>query len=309
MPSSSPTKQVDRARPLLGTLVAIRASGLPETEANRVIDAAFAEVADIHRLMSFHEPDSDLTRLNRMALAQPVVVDERTYQVMGQALEFARVSAGIFDPTVAGRLVAWGFLPSAHLSRKPNQRASWRDIELLTSNKIRFHRPLWVDFGGIAKGYAVDRAIECMAKLSLGQYLVNAGGDLRVSGSASERVFLRLGTPPKDGMIPAIEISNGSVASSSGREHVRTVRGKKVGPHVHGQEHGPVGLRSFVSVVSERCVIADALTKIVLANGPRSAAILRKYEATAYLHNARHGWRTLGAGHDEDQVSSPNTTG
>ena len=300
MPSTSSPKQVDRqvdrARPLLGTLVAVRVSGLAEAEANSLIDAAFAEIADIHRLMSFHEPDSDLSRLNRTAATRAVEVDTRTHEVVSRAVEFAAASAGAFDPTVAGQLVKWGFLPAAHLGRAPDAKASWRDIELLEGGRIRFHRPLWIDLGGIAKGYAVDRAIDGMRRRAGGHYLVNAGGDLRVSGPGSERVFLRLPTPSPDQMIPAIEVENGSIASSSGREHMRTVRRMKVGPHVHARRRRPMGLRTFVSVVSERCVVADALTKIVLANGMRSTGILRKYQATAYLHNARHGWRTLGIG-------------
>jgi len=58
----------------------------------------------------------------------------------------------------------------------------------------------------------------------------------------------------------------------------------------------PIGVRSFVSVIAQECVVADALTKVVMAQGPRSERILRRFDATAYYHNARYGWRTLGSG-------------
>lgn len=276
--------------------MSIRVGGIAAAEANRLINAAFAEVADIHRLMSFHEPDSDLSRLNRDAATRAISVENRTIEVMRRAVAFAAESSGAFDPTIAGQLVKWGYLPAEHLGRAPDPGASWRDIEIESDGRIRFHRPLWIDLGGIAKGYAVDRAIDGMQSGASAHFMVNAGGDLRVAGPKSERVFLRLPTPSPDQMIPAIEIENGSIASSSGREHMRTVRRVKVGPHVHARLRRAMGLSTFVSVVTERCINADALTKIVLANGPRSASILRKYQATAYLHTARAGWRTLGIG-------------
>jgi len=293
--TSSP-RRVDRAQPHLGTLVSVRADGLTETAANSVIDAAFAEVAAIHSLMSFHEPDSELSRLNRSAATAPVAVDERTHEVLRRAVAFAADSGGAFDPTIANHLVNWGFLPAAHLGDAPDQDASWRDIEIGTDGRVRFHRRLWIDLGGIAKGYAVDRAVEKMTSLEGGHYLVNAGGDLRVAGAGAERLYLRLPTSQPDGMIPAIDLEDGSLASSSGREHMRAYKNMKVGPHVHARRKRSMGLSSFVSVVAEKCVVADALTKIVLANGPQSTAILRKYKATAYLHSARNGWRTLGIG-------------
>ena len=283
---------VERARPILGTLVSIRVDGLPEARANRAIDAGFAEVAHIHALMSFHEAKSEVSRLNRTAATRAVRIHSDTFAVLGRAVEMAAASDGAFDPTIGGRLVSWGFLPAPAGAPKPAPRATWRDIELIVPDKVRFHRPLWIDLGGIAKGYAVDRAIARMALNPKVQCCVNAGGDLRIVGPRAERVLLRVA--PTDGMVPVVEIENGSIASSSGRESRKKQGTQIVGPHVDTRHRRAMGTRSFVSVIAPNCLDADALTKVVLALGSRSDAVLRQFGAVAYLNAGRGGWRTLG---------------
>ena len=175
----------------------------------------------------------------------------------------------------------------------PDPVASWRDIELAAPNQVRLRRHLWIDLGGIAKGYAVDRALQAMALPADIQCSINAGGDLRIAGPATERVLLR---GPNDGdAVPVLEIENASLASSSGRDDLREVSGLTVGPHLDGATRGSVGTQSFVSVVAQDCMIADALTKIVLTQGPSASDLLIRHNATAYFHDGATGWQTFGA--------------
>jgi thiamine biosynthesis lipoprotein len=286
MRSCSPPPVIERARPLLGTRVAIRVHGLPEARAHQAIDAAFREIEQIHGRMSFHEPSSDVSRLNRDACRGPVQVDARTIEVLRWSRQIGERSRGCFDITVAAQLVEWGLLPSPDCRHRPDPAGSWRDIEILANGKVRFRRRVWIDLGGIAKGYAVDRAIECLREWGAPQCCVNAGGDLRVRGPRRERVHLRWG-PAAAPALPILELADGSVASSSG-DGFR-------GAHVHGRQRGPMGTQSFVSVVADRCVVADALTKVVLAQGKRSEDLLRSYGASAHLNRPGHGWCTLAS--------------
>ena len=283
--------EIRRARPLLGTYVAIGV-GLPDAEAAQAIEAGFATIADIHGLMSFHEPLSDVSRINR-AGGGTVRIDPHTYAVLAAAQRMAEASNGIFDITVAPDLVAWGFLPRPD-APEPEPAASWRDIELLPPNQIRLTKPLWIDLGGIAKGYAVDRAFAAMNLPPHVQCSVNAGGDLRVQGEP-ERVLLR--APPEGGQVPVVELENAALASSSGRDDLHDVATGKVGPHVEGGSHRSVGTASFVSVVAQDCMTADALTKVVLALGSDADGVLKAFDATAYFHDGQRdtGWQTLGA--------------
>ena len=290
--SSSSSADVRRCRPLLGTFIEVAATHASTREAHRAVDAAYDEVALVHRLMSFHDPDSDVGRLNREALDRGVAVHPATFEVLRLARTIAEASDGCFDVTVAAELVRRGILPRSCSPHEPCRDGSWRDVELLDDGRVRFHRPLWIDLGGIAKGHAVDRAIERLGALGATQACVNAGGDLRVMGSATERVRLRPATTP-DGPAAVVELANGSLASSGGvGEHDLE---RFPGLHVHGAHGRPTGSRTFACVMADRCVIADALTKVVLGTRSRGAALLRQYGATAHLYTARSGWHTVGA--------------
>ena len=121
--------------------------------------------------------------------------------------------------------------------------------------------------------------------------MVNAGGDLRVTGPRTEAVRLRLPLPSE--AIPVIEIAEGSLASSSGREHIRPHGGRMVGPHVNAISGASVVDR-FVSVTAQTCVVADALTKVVMAAGVEAEPVLRRYGAVAYMYGTQGEWVTIG---------------
>src|SRR5208283_167750 len=92
---------IRRARPLLGTFVEITAAGAPRPVMEEAVEAAFAAIAKVHRLMSLQEPQSDLSRLNREASSRPVEVHPWTFEVLGAAVEVQRRSGGLFDVAVA----------------------------------------------------------------------------------------------------------------------------------------------------------------------------------------------------------------
>jgi thiamine biosynthesis lipoprotein len=292
--SSSSSADVRRCRPLLGTFVEIAARHASAEQAHGAVDAAFDEVALIHRRMSFHDPDSDVSLLNREALDHAVAVHRMTFEVLGWARAIAEVSDGCFDVTVAGELVRRGVLPRPRSPHEPSRDGSWRDVELLGGDRVRFRRPLWIDLGGIAKGYAVDRAIERLGALGATQACVNAGGDLRVMGPAIEHVRLRPAAA-SDRPAPVVALANRSLAGSGGIGARQDLE-RFPGIHLHGADRRAGRSRAFACVMTDRCVIADALTKVVL--GTRSgaaAAILKTYGATAHVYTARTGWYTVGA--------------
>ncbi len=283
--------RANRIQPHLGTFVTIAVEAFDESSAYVAIDAGFAAIAEVHRLMSFHEADSDVSRMNRCAARSEVRIDPRTCEVLRLALEISAASDGLFDITIAPQLVAAGLLPAPN-APTPDPQATWRDIELIGADRVIFKRAAWIDLGGIAKGYAVDHAIERMQLPPQAQCLVNAGGDLRVAGPASERVLLRV--PGHDeNSVPAIDLEGGSIASSSRLTTEQQTEDFR-GPHIHGIDRRHIGVDDFAAVLAERCVIADALTKVALAGGPDSAPILSRFDATAFTYDPRNGWQRFG---------------
>lgn len=284
------TDVVRRMRPWLGTFVEIRVEGLAKTDTVCVIDAAFAEIAAVHGLMSFHAIDSDLARLHRARAGTSVRVDARTREVLECALRIAAASGGIFDPTIAAQQVAWGLLPRPDSPSALDPHANWRDIELVEDDAVRLRRPLWLDLGGIAKGYAVDRVIDILRACGATQACVNAGGDLRIFGAHAEPVFVRMANTRLRS--PLVELANAAIASSARVSHDDDARMR--GSHVHGVTRAAVDGAMQVSVIADRCVIADALTKIVLAG---DAAVTRQvlvtFGAKACVHDPASGWNLV----------------
>jgi thiamine biosynthesis lipoprotein len=281
-----------RAQLRLGTLVSVRVRGLPPERARRALETAFRAISEIHALMSFHDPASDISRLNGAAATRAVRVDARTLHVMHRAEDISRASHGAFDISIAPLLVERGYLPR-HASHEPvDPAAFFEDIEFLSGRRVRFRRPLWIDLGGIAKGYAVDHALERMDLPAEVQVCINAGGDLRVAGPLCESVLLRVEEPPT-ALGPVVHLSEGSLATSTGRLGASRHDGGD-GPHFHAARRTPVGRRAAASVIATDCMYADALTKVVLALGLNSDAILRNFQATAFMHDGKGRWHRLG---------------
>src|ERR1700749_4919310 len=103
--------EIRRCRPLLGTFVEIQAFGINAAELEDAVEAAFMAIAHVQRLMSFHDRESEVSRMNRDAYYKQVRVHPWTWRVLKSALQFSRNTDGIFDVTIAGQLVNWSYLP------------------------------------------------------------------------------------------------------------------------------------------------------------------------------------------------------
>lgn len=289
---------IRRARPLLGTFVEIAAAGESLDATERAVDAAFSAVAAVHRLMSFHETDSDVSRLNRGAASDAVVVHRWTYQVLAAARGLYRRSGGMFDISVAPALQRLGLLAgvpgvsasSASLRSRDGKQSTpgcARDrIELLPENRVRFAEPsVKIDLGGIAKGFAVDVAVKALRDHGVAEGLVNAGGDLRGFGRPSHLVDVRDPRRP-DRPICRITLRDTALASSAGWfDPLRSfhLRGCAViDPATAMPAQSIVG----ATVCASCCVIADALTKVVMNAGEAAAPVLEHYGADALFVSA-----------------------
>lgn len=263
-----------RARPLLGTLVEIRAEGGDGLAA--ALDAAFAEIEACQAYLSAHQPTSDVRRLAATSPGVTLAVNERTWEVLSLALEFAAASDGIFDPTIAPRLAAAAYLPAELVGGE----GDWRDLELLPEHRLRLRRPLAVDLGGIAKGYAVDRAVDVLLAHGVAAGCVNAGGDLRLFGSEAETIHLRHPADPTR-LLPVGKLADGACATSAPYFARRQSGGRSLSPLVDPRDGSLLPDFDSVTVIAARCVHADALTKVALLLGDAAGPLLARYGAQA----------------------------
>jgi thiamine biosynthesis lipoprotein len=320
---------IRRARPLLGTFVEIVAGGAAPPAMEAAVDAAFEAIARVHRLMSFHDPDSDVSRLNRDAATRAVAVDAWTFRVLEAAAEMHHGSGGLFDIAVADLLQHLGLLPrpGGPPPCPAHSAADGRDIALMPGRRVRFRRAgVTVDLGGIAKGFAVDRAVDVLRDRGMPRGLVNAGGDLAAFGPEPHTAHIRDPRDPQR-LLALIDLRNEALASSGGRfdpaaslrpmdsaivdprnrqpardqgdwiwqeraagsPSPREERGEGEETPSVPQDHtrSPRVREVFGATVrAPTCMTADALTKVVMLAGASSAALLDRYRASGLVVGA-----------------------
>jgi thiamine biosynthesis lipoprotein len=161
-------------------------------------------------------------------------------------------------------------------------------IQLLPENQVRFtNLSVRIDLGGIAKGYAVDRAVEALQQHGITDGLVNAGGDLRAFGPRSHLIDIRDPRQPERTLF-RVALANGALASSAGRFDPMRSRRALAAAVIDPATAMPAQSVSGATVCASRCVIADALTKIVMNAGEGAGAVLEHYGADA-LFVSSHG--------------------
>lgn len=255
---------IKRCQPLLGTFVEITLTGhATETKLHQQAGKAFEMIRSVQRMMSFHDPDSDISRLNHCGHVAPLRVHPWTYHVIEQSVRLSRETEGAFDITVAPRLVKSGLLPRHGRVSCLAEAGRWEDIQLLENSTVGFRQPLRIDLGGIAKGFAVDKAVDYLSTLGLQGAMVNAGGDLRVLGLADSHIAIRDPRDPHRVGVPAVMLR--PALATSAAYFVKERSGlSKVTAIMHPRTGKPMKSNVSVSVFAKTCIEADALTKAVL---------------------------------------------
>jgi thiamine biosynthesis lipoprotein len=252
-----------RARPLLGTFVEIAVAG--ETrEADRATDAGFEAIETMHRLASFQDPESELSKLNRAGGAE-MEVDPLLARVLRLAAAMTRASDGLFNATLGGALVLRGVLPD-HGFGDVAPFGSADDIEV-KGNRARLKNNILVSLDGIAKGFAVDLAIKAMKREGVAAGWINAGGDLRVFGDMDIPVHRR----DEDGRTIQIgRLRDGAIATSE----ISTEANPRFPGCIMEAGYG-TPQPGVWSVVASTAWRADSLTKVAaLAPETRRAEII-----------------------------------
>ncbi|MBI3566534.1 MAG: FAD:protein FMN transferase [Elusimicrobia bacterium] len=195
-----------RMRWLMGTMCSIEASGGPDADAAAA--AAFDEIDRWDRVLSLYKPDSELNRLNAAAGKGPFRASPELYAQTEAALRLARATGGAFDPTVlplekrgpaALPLVGW-----ARVRLDPAARA----IELPKAG-------MGLDFGGIGKGWALDRAAAVLRARGVVRARMNFGGQILVLGAPAGGGEWSVAVPGRSG---PIALTAGSVSTSGDSE-------------------------------------------------------------------------------------------
>ncbi len=267
-------------RPMLGTYVEIQVEGLDDAAANDAIEAAFAAVDEVDRLLSSHRPDSELNAINAAAGRCMVSVSPWTRECIEAAIQVGRQSGGEFDITCRPLLDLWGFVRKEYrLPDKSELRAAlplvnFQDILILRNNPAHGRERCWIglprigmklDVGGIGKGFAVDKAVEALKEAGVASGLVRAGGDLCGFGPHPWKVGIANPSDPRRA-VNTFEIMNEAVSTSGDYENFFEIRGHRYTHIINPRTGWPVAhVRSF-SVHSPTCTQSDAWSTALFVN-------------------------------------------
>ena len=278
---------VARCWPMLGTYVEIciadrRDDANLDAVFGSAFDAALAAIAHCEKLMSFHDRSSELSRINCAVAGEIIDVHPWTSRVLAQAIELFELTDGVFDAGVGAQLVGWGMLPSPS-SVSANRSASLSDIECLPG-QVRVLRRTCLDLGGIAKGFAVDRAADALLEHGVKSAIINAGGDMRVLGEMPYPIHVRNPRLPF-ALVLLGELADGALATSAPYFSRQSTGqpGTEVCALIDGLSREPLlDVRSY-TVIAPECWVADALTKVLAAGVPPEAACFSRYRAEAVI--------------------------
>jgi FAD:protein FMN transferase len=262
---------VRRTVPVMGTLAEVAVVSRDDAHAHRAITAAVDELHLVHRLMSRFDPASDIGRINAGAHRGAVLVSNATADVLDEALHWARLPGSRFDPCLGRATELWHVTdrtepPPQDQVRRLARRELYRGVRL-----ERVHdgalvstagADVAIDLGGIAKGYAVDRAVAALQAWGVTGALVNAGGDLYVLGTSEGGEPWRVGirSPAEPAQLAAtLLLQDRAVATSGDYEQYFEHDGRRYHHLLDPATAAPrASTTHSFTVAAATCMVADA---------------------------------------------------
>jgi thiamine biosynthesis lipoprotein len=238
--------------------------------------------------MSMYRDDSELSQLNRQPAGRPLRLSAELFAVLAAAQEVSALSAGAFDVTVAPLVQAWGFgtekrrvVPAAALVQSGRAAVGWRGLRLdggaLQATKAR--TDLHADLGGIANGYAVDRAALALDTLGITDYMVELGGEVRTRGQNARGRAWQIGIEQPDAMPQrarwVVPLAGRAMATSGDYRIYFEQDGRRYSHEIDPAAGAPIThALCSVTVVADDCMRADALgTALIVLGAERGRAL------------------------------------
>jgi len=272
----------------MGTVIEIILISDHEEQANKAALQAFQEVKRIEQLMSPKIESGDVFRINQSSGKERVKVSNETLEVIKKAQEISELSDGGFDITVGPLTELWRrarekkIPPSVEEVKEKLGLVNSKNIEMDQEGKVFLKKKgMAIDLGGIAKGYAVDRAFDVLRSLGYKNLIVNAGGDCRVGGLKNNQPWLIGIQNPREHqkILTRISVSDMAVATSGDYEKFFIYEGKRY-HHIFNPKNGfPADGCQSVTIVTKYCITADGLATAVFVLGlEKGYALCQKLE-------------------------------
>jgi thiamine biosynthesis lipoprotein len=290
---------VRRARLAMGTMLAITVHGLSGAAADAAIDAAFAEVERLEAILSTWREASEVSRFNHAAGGDALPASPELLDLLGKSVAWSERTGGAFDVTVGPLVELWRraaesqVLPAESELEAARSRIGFRGIEIdLAGGRARLAKPgAAVDFGGIGKGCALDRAAAVLERAGAHQVLLDFGGQLLAldppPGEKAWKAELRDPARPDAGLdvtCGSIELVRASISSTADYERGLAVAGRRVSHVLDPRSGRPVAGLLGASVVCPNATDADALSTALFVMGEEAGGrFAREQQLPAWL--------------------------
>lgn len=267
-----------------------------------------AELALINAQMSVFEADSEISKINNAARGRNVILSENMGYLLRHAQKINRQSEGAFDPTIGPLIDAWGFGPGKK-QKTPQPREIRKRLQYVGFDKLKFDKLFKtvrktdsrteLNLSAIAKGFGVDKIAGLLEKSGYHDYVVEIGGEIRVSGfrdGAGTPWTVGISEPSENGSnAMAVEMASGAIATSGDYQNYRTAEDGTRYSHTISPRTGlPVRDKlASVTVFTEFCIDADAYATAMMSMGyEKAVSFADKYNLAAvfFTHDGRGGF-------------------
>ena len=266
-------------QPHMGTLFTITLYAHDETKAREASDAAFAKIFALDGMMTDYDPESELMQLCQKPFGQPVRVSEELFAVLHKGQHLAELTDGAFDVTIGPAVRLWRrarrteTLPSPELLARARAAVGYKKLELdpVTKTVTLTVPNMQLDLGGIAKGYAADKALEILKGHGVPCALVAASGDIAIGDPPPGKRAWSIGVGALDrrqsGIAKKLLLRNAAVSTSGDSEQFVEIGGKRYS-HIVDPRTG-IGLteRLQVSIIAEHATDTDSFATAVSVLG------------------------------------------
>ncbi len=271
--------QVSVTKYLMGTTVETTARSSDINLCKQALVFAYEEMQRVENLLSCQKDSSEISAINKAAGVHPVKVGYETLAMLQRGKAYCKKYNGVFDITIGPLSDLWGFseekeivLPEDNEIKKLDKLINYKDIIINEKDTTVFlkKKGMAIDLGGIAKGYAIDRGSAVLKENGITNFILNAGGDIYVSGIKDKNTLWKVGIKhPRNtnDIIAEFDLKDYAVATSGDYERFKIINGKRY-HHILDPATGyPGTLSESSTILAQTAEEADATATYVFLLG------------------------------------------
>ena len=292
-----------KSKVLMDTLITISVVSGSGDKAEKAIEMAFSEIEKLDRLLNFFSDSSEVSEINRNAGLKAVVVSPETFEVLEKAVYASGKTNGAFDVTIGSVTAMWDF----HKRTKPEDKKIKERLPLVNYKNIILNKKsssvylkkkgMLIDLGGIAKGYAADKAVDVLKKEGIKSGLVSISGDIKAFGLKPDLKPWKIGiknpraiplNPPlvkegeegfSDEIMATIELTDMAISTSGDYERYFIIDGKRYHHILNPKTGYPVDECRSVSIIAKDGAVTDPFsTGIFILGAEKGIKLLEEME-------------------------------